>query len=77
VHVPAATVPLHWAVPSLTVTVPVGVPPLAVTVYVTATPCPTADGFGVWPVIVVVVLAAPTFCVTPADVLAAKLPSPA
>ena len=57
-QVPAATVPLHVAVPSLTVTFPVGVPPLEVTVNVTAIAWPTADGFGVWAVIVVVVAAA-------------------
>ena len=59
-QVPAATVPVHVAEPSLTVTFPVGVPPLEVTVKVTAIPWPTTEGFGVWPVIVVVVLAALT-----------------
>ena len=58
-------------------TVPVGVPPVAVTVKSTVTACPTTEGSGVSPVIVVVVPAAPTVCVTPADVLAAKFPSPA
>ena len=77
VHVPAATVPVQVAVPSLTVTLPVGVPPADVTVNVTAIPWPTTEGLGVWPVSVVVVAAALTVCVTPVDVLAAKLPSPA
>src|SRR6267143_2158456 len=77
-QVPAATVPTQLApVPSLTVTLPVGVPPLEVTVNVTAIPWPTTEGSGVWPVIVVVVPAAPTGCVTAADVLPAKFPSPA
>jgi len=58
VQVPAATVPLQLSVPSLTVTVPVGVPPGEVTVKVTAIPSPTTEGVGVWPVMVVVVLAA-------------------
>jgi hypothetical protein len=74
-QVPAATVPVHVAVPSLTVTFPVGVPPLEVTVKVTAIAWPTTDGFGVWPVIAVVVLAAPTDWLTDADVLEAKFPS--
>jgi hypothetical protein len=73
VQVPAPTVPEHCAAPSLTVTVPVGVPPADVTVKVTAIPSPTTEGLGVWPVIVVVVAAAPTVCGTPADVLPAKL----
>jgi len=60
VQVPAATVPLQVAVPSLTVTLPVGVPPLELTVNATAIPWPVTDGFGVWVVIAVVVLAAPT-----------------
>jgi hypothetical protein len=38
---------------------------------------PTTDGLGVWPVIVVAVLAAFTVWPTPVDALAAKLPSPA
>jgi len=74
---PAATVPVHVSVPSLTVTFPVGVPPVDVTVNVTATACPTTDGSGVWPVIVVVVAAAVTVWVTPGEVLPAKLTSPA
>jgi hypothetical protein len=77
-HVPAATVPTQLApVPSLTVTLPVGVPPVDVTVYVTVIAWPTTDGLGVWPVSVVVVLAAPTVWVTPTEVLPAKFPSPA
>ena len=58
VQVPAATVPLQVAAPSLTVTLPVGVPPLDVTVNATAISWPVTDGFGVWVVIAVVVLAA-------------------
>src|SRR2546429_3760296 len=77
VQLPTATVPVQVAAPSLTVTFPVGVPPPDVTVKVTVTPCPTTEGSGVSAVIVVVVLAAPPVCVTPADVLPAKLPSPA
>ena len=61
----------------LTVTLPVGVPAVDVTVKSTVTAWPTADGSGVWLVIVVVVAAAPTVWATPADVLPAKLPSPA
>src|SRR5947208_799889 len=76
VQVPAATVPLHCTVPSLTVTLPVGVPPADVTVKVTATPCPTADGFGVWPVSVVVVPATPTVWASPVDTLPAKFAVP-
>ena len=76
VQLPTATVPLQVAAPSLTVTVPVGVPPLEVTVNATAIPWPVTDGFGVWVVIAVVVLAAPTVWLTAVDVLVAKLPSP-
>jgi len=76
-QLPAATDPVHVSVPSLTVTFPVGVPPVDATVNVTATACPTTDGSGVWPVMVVVVAAAVTVCVTPAEVLPAKLASPA
>src|SRR2546426_17157 len=76
VQVPAATVPLHCTVPSLTVTLPVGVPPTDVTVKVTTTPCPTADGFGVWPVSVVVVPATPTVWASPADTLPVKFTAP-
>jgi len=60
VQLPAATLALQLSVPSLTVTVPVGVPPLEVTVNATAIPWPVTDGLGVWVVIAVVVLAAPT-----------------
>ena len=74
-HVPAATVPTHCAAPSPTVTLPVGVPPPDVTVKFTTIPCPTVDGFGVCPLIVVVVLAAPTDWLTDVDVLPAKFPS--
>jgi hypothetical protein len=78
VQVPVVTVPLQVSpVPSVTVTLPVGVPAAEVTVNDTTTPCPNTDGSGVWPVIVVVVLAGVTVWVTPAEVLVAKLPSPA
>jgi len=76
---PAATVALQLWVPSLTVTVPVGVPlpgATAVTVNVKLTGWPTAEGFELWPVMVVVVAAAFTVCGVPADVLPAKLGSP-
>lgn len=78
-QLPAATVALQVWVPSLTATVPVGVPlpgASAVTVNVKLTACPTADGFGVCPVIVVVVAAALTVCELPDDVLPPKLASP-
>jgi len=78
-QLPAATVPVQESpTPSLTVTLPVGVPPLPVTVKVTAAACPTTDGLGVCPVMVVV-LAVPLFtvCVTPAEMLELKLLSPA
>jgi len=76
VQVPAATVPLQVAAPSVTVTLPVGVPPPEVTVNATAIPWPVTDGFGVWVVIAVVVLAAATVWLTAVDVLVAKFPSP-
>jgi hypothetical protein len=69
---------LQLWIPSLTVTVPVGVPlpgALAVTVNVKVTAWPTADGSGVWPVIVVVVAAGFTVWGTPADALPAKFAS--
>jgi len=50
---------------------------LAATVNVKLTACPTAEGFGVWAVIAVVVLAAFTVWDTPADVLPVKLTLPA
>ena len=75
-HVPAATVPVQVSLPSLTVTFPVGVPPVEVTVNVTAIAWPTAAGSGVWPVMVIAVLAAVTVCATPAEVLPAKFASP-
>src|SRR5207249_12331684 len=77
---PAATVALQLWVPSLTVTVPVGVPfpgAAAVTAKVKSTAWPTVDGFGVCPVIAVVVAAAFTVWPTPVEVLPAKVPSPA
>ena len=78
-QLPVATLALQLSPALLTVTVPVGVPvpgAFATTVNVKLTAWPTADGLGVLPVIVVVVLAAFTVWLTPADVLAAKLPSP-
>ena len=78
-QLPAATLAVQFWVPSLTVTVPVGVPPpggFATTVNVKLTAWPTAEGFGVWAVIVVVVLAAFTVWDAPADVLPAKFASP-
>src|SRR5439155_14665289 len=79
-QLPSATLALQFWVPSLTVTVPVGVPlpgAVAATVNVKLTAWPTADGFGVWSVIVVVVMAAVTVCVTPAEVLPPMFASPA
>jgi len=78
-QLPAATLALQLCVPSLTVTVPVGVPlpgAFGTTVNVKLTGCPTAEGFGVWAVIVVVVAAAFTVCPTAVDALVAKFPSP-
>jgi len=60
-QLPTATVALQLSAPSLTVTVPAGVPlpgALAVTWKVKLTAWPTADGSGVFAVIVVVVAAA-------------------
>ncbi len=54
-----------------------GVPPVEATVNVTVIPWPTAEGFGLWPVIVVVVPAAVTVWAAPAEVLPVKLASPA
>src|SRR4029077_19157783 len=74
-----ATLALQLWVPSLTVTVPVGVPlpgAFGATVNVKLTAWPTADGFGAWAVIVVVVPAAFTVWPTTVDVLVAKFPSP-
>jgi hypothetical protein len=79
-QLPTATLALQLWVPSLTVTVPVGVPlpgAFAPTVNVKLTAWPTADGFGVCAVIVVVVPAAFTVWATPAEVLAVKFASPA
>jgi len=53
------------------------VPPLEVTVNVTAIPAPTSEGFGVWPVIVVVVPAVVTVWAAPTEVLPVKLVLPA
>src|SRR2546430_16471575 len=72
---PAATLALQLCVPSLTVTVPVGVPlpgALVVTVNVKVTAWPSADGFGVCPVMAVVVAAAFTAWAVPLDALVAK-----
>jgi hypothetical protein len=79
VQLPAATLALQLCVPSVTVTVPVGVPPpgaFGTTVNAKLTACPTADGSGVWLMIVVVVPAAATVWGAPADVLPAKFASP-
>ncbi len=76
VQLPAATLALQLSVPSPTVTLPVGVPPPEVTVNATAIPWPVTDGFGVWVVITVVVLAAPTVWLTAVEVLVVKFPSP-
>ena len=65
--------------PSLTVTFPVGVPlpgAVGLTVNVKLTACPTAEGFGLCVLMVVVVLAAVTVWATPVDVLPAKFASP-
>src|SRR5437667_10310411 len=78
-QLPAATLALQLWVPSLTVTVPVGVPlpgAFGTTVNAKLTACPTADGSGVWLVIVVVVPAAFTVWDAPADVLPAEFRSP-
>ena len=78
-QLPAATLALQLWLPSLTVTLPVGVPvpgAFAATVNVKLTAWPTADGFGVWAVIAVVVAAAFTVCPTAVDALVAKFPSP-
>src|SRR6266446_6975477 len=78
-QLPVATLALQLWVPSLTVTLPVGVPPpgaFGATVNAKLTACPTAEGSGVWPVIVVVVPAAVTVWDAPADVLPAKFASP-
>src|SRR6266550_2260158 len=78
-QLPVATLALQLCVPSLTVTVPVGVPlpgAFATTVNAKLTAWPTAEGSGVWLVIVVVVPAAVTVWDAPADVLPAKFASP-
>jgi len=78
-QLPTATVALQLWVPSPTVTVPVGVPlpgAVAATVNVKLTAWPTAEGFWLCPVMVVVVAAAFTVCGVPGDVLLAKLGSP-
>src|SRR2546426_10923093 len=73
---PSATLALQFWVPSLTVTVPVGVPlpgAVAATVNVKLAGWPTAEGFGDWPVMAVVLAAAFTVWATPVDVLPVKL----
>jgi hypothetical protein len=78
-QLPTATLALQLWVPSLTVTVPVGVPlpgAVATTVNVKLTAWPVAEGFGVWPLIAVVVPAAFTVWAAPAEVLPAKFASP-
>src|SRR2546425_10869657 len=78
-QLPAATVAEQLWVPSVTVTVPVGVPlpgPVAATVNVKFTGWPSVDGFGVCPVMAVVVAAAFTVWLVPADALGAKVGSP-
>jgi len=78
-QLPTATLAPQLWVPSLTVTVPVGVPPpgmFAVTVKVKLTAWPTVDGFGVCPVMVVVVAAAFTVWAVPVEALPAKLALP-
>jgi hypothetical protein len=60
------------SVPSPTVTLPVGVPlpgALTLTVKFTVMGWLTIEGFGVWAVIVVVVLAGLTVCGIPAEAL--------
>src|SRR5207247_2279206 len=79
-QLPAATLALQLCVPSVTVTLPVGVPlpgAFATTVNEKFTACPTAEGFGVWLTIVVVVPAVLTVWDAPAEVLPPKLASPA
>src|SRR2546422_9694314 len=78
-QLPTTTLALQLWGPSLTVTVPVGVPlpgALAVTVNEKLTAWPTADGFGVWSVMLVVVPAAFTVWGVPADALPRKLAFP-
>ena len=80
-HCPAATVPVHELAPSLTVTLPDGVPPpgaTAATLYCTTTGCPVTEGSGVSELIVALVVAWFTWCVTLAEAgLGAKVASPA
>src|SRR5947208_3293164 len=74
---PAEALPAKFASPPY-VAVSVLLPgAVGTTVKVKLTACPTADGSGVWPVIVVVVPAAFTVWDAPADVLPAKFASPA
>ncbi|HEX9729769.1 MAG TPA: hypothetical protein VGA37_14810, partial [Gemmatimonadales bacterium] len=78
-QLPAATVSTQLAVPSLTVTLPVGVPApgaTAATVNVTVYACPTTDGSGSSPVIVVTVSAGSTWWSSVSE-LGLKFPSPA
>src|SRR2546428_5919401 len=78
-QLPPATLVLQFWVPSVTVTVPVGVPlpgAVAVTVNVKLTGWPSVDGFGVCPVMAVVVAAAFTVWLLPADAPVAKFALP-
>ena len=73
---PALSVPVpNVAAPSLNVTGPVAVPPCALTVAVNVTACPNTDAF-CDDVTAVVVVVAFTVCVSGADVLPLKFPSP-
>src|SRR5438128_6707851 len=75
-QLPVATLALQLWVPSLTVTLPVGVPPpgaFGATVNAKLTACPTANGSGVWLVIVVVVPAGFTVWGVPGDVVLAAM----
>ena len=79
-QLPVATLAVQFSDVLLTVTVPVGVPPpgaFTATVNAKLTGSPTTEGLGLPAASVVVVLAALTTWLTPIDVLAAKLPSPA
>src|SRR5256885_4841755 len=78
-QLPTVTLALQLCVPSPTVTVPVGVPlpgAVAVTVNVKLTGWPSVDGFGVCPVMAVVVAAAFTVWLVPAGALVAQVGSP-
>src|SRR2546428_11728079 len=79
-QLPPATLVLQFWVPSVTVTVPVGVPlpgAVAATVNVKLTGWPSVDGFGVCPVMAVVVAAAFTVWLLPAGAPGGKVGAPA